>query len=39
MERLANLINAIHDARLFLLGTAALLGCWLLVNQLMALLP
>jgi len=36
MERMATIINAIHDLCLLLIGAAFLLGGWLVVQQLLA---
>ena len=38
MERLADIINVIHNLCLVLVGLAYLVGGWLMVNQFMALL-
>ena len=37
MERIATIINAVHDICLLLMGAAYFLGGWLLLRQLVAL--
>ena len=37
MDHVVEIINVIHDDSLMLIAIAYLAGCWLLVNQLMAL--